>query len=128
MLVMADRLAQVVDPALHSLVVYSILGGRCHGLDYISLANGNLFSRLRVVRAHKCARALRLCGSRRARREGINKISGSTYAAHFQAAETLVAVGTGVAVFADLFLCPLARQGLLHALLLARLQVVRVAL
>ena len=34
----------------------------------------------------------------------------------------------GIAVFADLFLGPLARQGLLHALLLARLQVIRVAL
>src|SRR3954467_4531351 len=129
MLVMADRLAQVVDPALHSLVVYSILGGRCHGLDYISLANGNLSSRLRVVRAHKCARALRLCDSRRARREGINKISGSSYAALPHAAgETLVAVRTGVAVFADLFLCPLARQGLFYTLLLARLQIIRVAL
>ena len=42
--------------------------------------------------------------------------------------ETLVAVRTGVAVFADLFLCPLARQGLFHALLLARLQIIRVAL
>src|SRR5438309_11538694 len=41
--------------------------------------------------------------------------------------ETLVAVGTGVAIFADLFLCPLTSQGLLHALLLARLQVIRVA-
>jgi hypothetical protein len=44
------------------------------------------------------------------------------------AGETLVAVRTGVAVFADLFLCPLARQGLLYALLLARLQIIRVAL
>lgn len=40
----------------------------------------------------------------------------------------LVAVGTGVAVFTDLFLCPLARQRLLHALLFARLQIIRVAL
>jgi hypothetical protein len=40
----------------------------------------------------------------------------------------LVAVRTGVAVFADFFLCPLARQGLLYALLLARLQIIRVAL
>jgi hypothetical protein len=40
----------------------------------------------------------------------------------------LVAIGAGIAVFADFFLCPFARQGLLHAALLARLQVIRVAL
>jgi hypothetical protein len=40
----------------------------------------------------------------------------------------LVAVGTGVAIFADLFLCPLARQSLFHTAFLARLQVIRVPL
>ena len=40
----------------------------------------------------------------------------------------LVALGAGIAVLADLFLGPLARQGLLHTLFLARLQVIRVAL
>src|SRR5438270_319455 len=49
-------------------------------------------------------------------------------AAHSRRRETLVAVRTGVAVFADLFLCPLARQGLFHTLLFARLQIIRVAL
>lgn len=57
------------------------------------------------------------------------RFSGSSFAAQLDAAgETLVAVGTGVAVLADLFLCPFARQGLLYTALLARLQVIRVAL
>ena len=40
----------------------------------------------------------------------------------------LVAVGAGIAIFTDLFLGPFARQRLLHALLLAWLQIIRVAL
>jgi hypothetical protein len=40
----------------------------------------------------------------------------------------LVAIGAGIAVFADFFLCPFARQGLFHSTLLARLEVIRVAL
>jgi hypothetical protein len=45
-----------------------------------------------------------------------------------EAARRLVAIGAGVAVLADLFLCPFTRQGLLHAALLSRLQVVGVPL
>src|SRR5690349_18795301 len=80
------------------------------------------------VVAQRYARALR-CVSFAKGRVRAYKISGSSYAAQSKGGgKTLVAVRTGVAVFADLFLCPLARQGLLHALLLARLQIIRVAL
>jgi hypothetical protein len=40
----------------------------------------------------------------------------------------LVAVRAGVAIFADLFLGPLARQGLFYAALFTGLQVIRMAL
>jgi hypothetical protein len=47
---------------------------------------------------------------------------------HARRRETLVAFRTGVAIFADLFLGPFARQGLLYALFLTRLQIIGVAL
>jgi hypothetical protein len=34
--VMADRLAQLIDLVLYGPIFYAILGGSCHGLDYIS--------------------------------------------------------------------------------------------
>src|SRR5437588_12450239 len=68
-----------------------------------------------------------LCGSRRARWRLSMKFGVQLCRASWRRRETLVAVGTGVAIFADLFLGPLARQGLLYALLLARLQIIRVA-
>jgi len=56
------------------------------------------------------------------------RFSGSSMPRIWRRRETLVAVGTGVAVFADLFLCPFAGQGLFHTTFLARLQIIRVAL
>jgi hypothetical protein len=56
------------------------------------------------------------------------RFSGSGMPRIWRRRETLVAIGTGVAIFADLFLRPFTRQGLFHTTFLARLQVIRMPL
>ncbi len=126
MFVMADGFAQLVDLALNG----PIFGGSSHNLIIFrkrerefGLAESNTEG-TRKTRPYPSLYVLREGpGYRRELDFGIQLCR-----AFGERRETLVAVGTGVAIFADLFLCPLARQGLLHAAFFTRLQIIRVPL
>src|SRR6476646_3362124 len=130
MFVMADGFAQLVDLALHGhgSSFHPIFGGSCHGLIIFRSWKEGFHFRTGLPQKHADV-PVPFALFRSAK--GQTQWHGLDFwvpACRVRGGETLVAVRTGVAVLADLFLRPLASQGLLYATLLARLKIIRVAL